>query len=163
MWAKSAKARRKEKTKQATHISDFHAHGSKSYVWPIRLARRRHQQLLKRHWGFWVQAHTEGVRTQLGRTSFNYKAWFTLSSGKTRLKLTLCLFIEFFPRRCAFVHFCRVPAMETLSSVSPLLRFRWLLVTVICRGSRLGCNGESMIEDIAVVSTDRIFTEILKP
>ena len=80
-----------------------------------------------------------------------------------RLKLTLGLFIEFFPRRCAFVHSCRMPAMETLSSVSPLLRFRWLLVAAICKGSRPGCNGKSMIEEIAVVSTDRIFSEILKP
>jgi len=30
---------KKGKTKQATLISDFHAHGSKSSLWPIRLAR----------------------------------------------------------------------------------------------------------------------------
>jgi len=28
----------KGKTKQATLISEFHAHGSKSSLWPIRLA-----------------------------------------------------------------------------------------------------------------------------
>jgi len=38
---------RKENTKQATHLSDFHAHGNKSTFWPIRLAGRRHQQLPK--------------------------------------------------------------------------------------------------------------------
>ena len=27
--------------------------------------------LSQHHWGFWVQAHTEGVRTQPGRTRFN--------------------------------------------------------------------------------------------
>jgi len=30
---------KKGKTKQATLISDFHADGSKSSLWPIRLAR----------------------------------------------------------------------------------------------------------------------------
>jgi len=29
----------KGKTKQVTLISDFHAHGSESSLWPIRLAR----------------------------------------------------------------------------------------------------------------------------
>jgi len=30
---------KKGKTKQATLVSDFHAHGSSSFLWPIRLAR----------------------------------------------------------------------------------------------------------------------------
>jgi len=30
---------KKGKTKQATLISDFHAHGSKGFLWPIRLAQ----------------------------------------------------------------------------------------------------------------------------
>ena len=35
----SKESKEKGKTKQATLISDFHAHGSKSALWPIRLAR----------------------------------------------------------------------------------------------------------------------------
>jgi len=31
--------RKKGKTKEATLITDFHAHGSKNPIWPIRLAR----------------------------------------------------------------------------------------------------------------------------
>jgi len=49
---------KKGKTKYATLISDFHAHGSKSSLSPIRLLRRRHQQLPKRYRVFWVQSHT---------------------------------------------------------------------------------------------------------
>jgi len=37
--SKDGQSKEKGKTKQATLISDFHAHGSKSTLWPIRLAR----------------------------------------------------------------------------------------------------------------------------
>ena len=37
--SKDGQSKEKGKTKQATLISDFHGHGSKSYLWPIRLAR----------------------------------------------------------------------------------------------------------------------------
>jgi len=37
--SKEGQSKEKGKTKQATLISDFHAHGSKSSLWPIRLAR----------------------------------------------------------------------------------------------------------------------------
>ena len=37
--SKVGKSKEKRKTKQATLISDFHAHGSKSSLWPIRLAQ----------------------------------------------------------------------------------------------------------------------------
>jgi len=36
---KDGQSKEKGKTKQATLISDFHAHGSKSSLWLIRLAR----------------------------------------------------------------------------------------------------------------------------
>jgi len=36
--SKDGQSKEKGKTKQATLISDFHAHGSKSSLWPIRLA-----------------------------------------------------------------------------------------------------------------------------
>jgi len=36
---KVGQSKEKGKTKQAILISDFHAHGSKSSLWPIRLAR----------------------------------------------------------------------------------------------------------------------------
>ena len=36
--SKVGQSKEKGKTKQATLISDFHAHGSKSSLWPIRLA-----------------------------------------------------------------------------------------------------------------------------
>jgi len=35
--SKVGQSKEKGKTKQATHIRDFHAHGSKSSLWPIRL------------------------------------------------------------------------------------------------------------------------------
>jgi len=35
--SKVGQSKEKGKTKQATHISDFHAHGSKSSHWPMRL------------------------------------------------------------------------------------------------------------------------------
>jgi len=44
---KVGQSKEKGKTKQATHISDFHAYGSKSSLWPNHLARWRHQQLPK--------------------------------------------------------------------------------------------------------------------
>ena len=37
--SKDSQSKEKGKTKQATLISDFHARGSKSSLWPIRLAR----------------------------------------------------------------------------------------------------------------------------
>jgi len=37
--SKVGQSKEKGKTKQATLISDFHAHGSKSTIWPIRLSR----------------------------------------------------------------------------------------------------------------------------
>ena len=37
--SKVGQSKEKGKTKQATLISDFHAHGSKSSLWPIRLTR----------------------------------------------------------------------------------------------------------------------------
>jgi len=37
--SKVGRSMEKGKTKQATLLSDFHAHGSKSSLWPIRLAR----------------------------------------------------------------------------------------------------------------------------
>jgi len=37
--SKDGQSKEKGKTKQATLISDFHADGSKSTLWPIRLAR----------------------------------------------------------------------------------------------------------------------------
>ena len=37
--SKDGHSKEKGKTKQATLISDFHAHGSKSSLWPIRLSR----------------------------------------------------------------------------------------------------------------------------
>jgi len=37
--SKVGQSKEKGKTKQATLISDFHAHGSKNTLWPIRLVR----------------------------------------------------------------------------------------------------------------------------
>ena len=37
--SKVGQSKEKGKTKQATFVSDFHAHGSKCSLWPIRLAR----------------------------------------------------------------------------------------------------------------------------
>jgi len=37
--SKVGQSKEKRKTKQATLVSNFHAHGSKSSLWPIRLAR----------------------------------------------------------------------------------------------------------------------------
>ena len=37
--SKLGQSKEKGKTKQATHMSDFHADGSKSPLWPIRLAQ----------------------------------------------------------------------------------------------------------------------------
>jgi len=37
--SKDGQSKEKGKTKEATHISDFHVHGSRSFLWPIRLAR----------------------------------------------------------------------------------------------------------------------------
>jgi len=37
--SKVVQGKEKGKTKQATLISDFYAHGSKSPLWPIRLAQ----------------------------------------------------------------------------------------------------------------------------
>jgi len=37
--SKDGQSKEKGKTKQAILISDFHAHGSRSSLWPIRLAR----------------------------------------------------------------------------------------------------------------------------
>jgi len=37
--SKDGQRKEKGKTEQATLISDFHAHGSKSSLWPIRLGR----------------------------------------------------------------------------------------------------------------------------
>jgi len=37
--SKDGQSKEKGKTKQATLVSDFHAHGSKSSLWSIRLAR----------------------------------------------------------------------------------------------------------------------------
>jgi len=37
--SKISQSKEKGKTKQATLRSDFHAHGSKSTLWPIRLVR----------------------------------------------------------------------------------------------------------------------------
>jgi len=37
--SKVGQSKEKGKTKQATHVSDFHAHGCKSSLWPNRLAR----------------------------------------------------------------------------------------------------------------------------
>ena len=37
--SKDGQSKEKGKTKQVTLISDFHVHGSKSSLWPIRLAR----------------------------------------------------------------------------------------------------------------------------
>jgi len=36
---KVSQSKEKGKTKKATLVSDFHAHGSKSSLWPILLAR----------------------------------------------------------------------------------------------------------------------------
>jgi len=36
--SKDGQSKEKGKTNQATFISDFHAHGSRSSLWPIRLA-----------------------------------------------------------------------------------------------------------------------------
>jgi len=37
--SKDGQIKEKGKTKQVTLISDFHAHGSRRSIWPIRLAR----------------------------------------------------------------------------------------------------------------------------
>ena len=58
--SKIGQSKEKRKTKQATLIGDFHAHGSKSSFWPIRLARSlhrwRHNPSFPR---FEDQSHTE--------------------------------------------------------------------------------------------------------
>jgi len=67
----NGQSKEKGKSKQATLISDFHAHGSKTPLWPIRPARNEHRW---RHnpspLRFEDQSHTEGVRTQPGQTCF---------------------------------------------------------------------------------------------
>jgi len=51
-------SKEKGKTKKATLISDFHANGSKSPLWPIRLARNYHLHIPS-FLRFEDQSHTE--------------------------------------------------------------------------------------------------------
>jgi len=77
--SKVGQSKQKGKTKQATLISDFHAHGSNNSLWPIRLGehRWRHNPSFPR---FEDQTHTEGVRAQrVAHASQNRHYYFDIS------------------------------------------------------------------------------------
>ena len=67
--SKVGQGKEKGETKQATLISNFHAHGSKNTLWPIRLARShrwRHNPSFLR---FEDQSHTEGLKDRVSYAS----------------------------------------------------------------------------------------------
>jgi len=71
--SKVGQSKEKGKTKKATLISDFHEHGSKRSLWPIRLARSSHRWPHNPSFPrFEDKYHTEGVQTQPGRTCFTW-------------------------------------------------------------------------------------------
>jgi len=72
--SKVSQSKEKEKTKQATLESDFHALGSKSSLWPKCVERWRHQQLPELAPSRFQDSspHWRYVRRQPSRTRFSH-------------------------------------------------------------------------------------------